>query len=137
MGMSTTKYVKEAVRNCTVNLSSYYGDKYRIPKKAEIPFIIGCDPELDTIPELDPNAVSNYLAIIGVLRWMIELVRINIITKMSLLSFHVALLREGHLEAAVHIMAHVGQRHSSRLIYDPSYPEINHSIFKECDCSEF
>ena len=63
--------------------------------------------------------------------------RIDIITKMSLLSSHVALPKEGRLEAAIHVMAHVGQRYNSRLMYDPSYPEIDHSDFKECDWSEF
>ena len=53
------------------------------------------------------------------------------------MSFHVALPREGHLEAAVHVMAHVSQRFNSRLVYDPTYPEIDHSVFKECDWSEF
>ena len=38
------------------------------------------DPELDTSPELDPDAVSYYLTIISILRWMIELGRIDIIT---------------------------------------------------------
>ena len=55
---------------------------------------------------------------------------------MSLLSSHVALIREGHLEAAMHVMAHVGQKYNSRLVYGPSYPEIDHSVFKECNCSE-
>ena len=34
-------------------------------------------------------------------------------------------------------MVHVGQRYNSRLVYDPSYPEIDHSAFKKCDLSEF
>ena len=34
-------------------------------------------------------------------------------------------------------MAHVGQRYNSRLVYDPWNPEIDHSIFKKCDWSEF
>ena len=50
---------------------------------------------------------------------------------------NVAFPREGHLEAAVHVVAHVGQRNNSRLVYDPSYPKIHLSIFKECDWSEF
>ena len=57
---------------------------------------------------------------------MIELGRIGIITKLSLLSSHIALSRERHLEAAVHVMAHVGL-----------CPEIDHSVFKECEWSEF
>ena len=80
-----------------------------MPNKAENPFKIGYDPELDINPELDPDAVSYYLTVIGILRWMIELGRIDIITEVSLLSSHMALPIEGHLEAGVHVMAHVGQ----------------------------
>ena len=78
---------------------------------------MGYDPELYTSPELDPDTASYYLTIIGILRWMVELGRIDRITKVSLLSSHVALLREGRLEAAVHIMAHVGQKYNYRLVY--------------------
>ena len=61
----------------------------------------------------------------------------KIITKVSLLSSHVALLREGHLDEAIHVMTHVGQRYNCRLRYNPSYPEIDQNPFKECDWSEF
>ena len=54
-----------------------------------------------------------------------------------LLSSHVALFREVYLGAAVHVMAHVGQRYKSRLVYDPSYPQIDHSDLRNCDWSEF
>ena len=30
-------------------------------------------------------------------------------------------------------MVHIGQRYDSRLVYDPSYPKIDHSDFKKCD----
>ena len=76
-----------------------------MPKKAENPFKMGYDPELDTSPELDPDAVSYYLTIIGILRWMVELGRIDIITEVSLLSSHVALPREEHLKALWHMLA--------------------------------
>ena len=79
-----------------------------MPKRAENPFKIGYDPELDTSPELDPDAGSDYLTIISILRWMIELGRIDIKTEVLLLSSCMALLRERHLEAGVHAMAHVG-----------------------------
>ena len=108
--MSPVKYVQEAVRNCTSHLEVNFGGKFRLPKKAENPVKMGHDPELDTSPELDPNAVSYYLIIIRILRCMIKLVRMNIITKVSVLSSRLALTIEGHLKAAVHIMAYVGQR---------------------------
>ena len=107
-----------------------------MPKKAENPYKMGYDPELDTSQELDPDAASYYLTIIGVLRWMIELGRIDIITEVSLLSSHITLPRDGHLEAAIHAMSH-GQSFNFRLVYDSSYPEIDHSVFKEFDWSEF
>ena len=112
--MSPTKYIREEVRNCTVHLSSNYGGKYRLPKKAENPFKMGYNPALDTIPELDPDAASYYLTIIAILRWMIALGRIDIIIKVSLWLSHIVLPREGHLEAAVHAKAHIGQRYNSR-----------------------
>ena len=49
-----------------------------MPKKAQNPFKMGYDPEMDTSPELDPDAISYYLIIIGIPRWMIELGRIDI-----------------------------------------------------------
>ena len=68
---------------------------------------------------------------------MIKLGRIDKVTKVSLLSSHVALPIEGHLEVAVHVMSHIDQRYNFRLLYDPSYPEIDHSVFRECYWSEF
>ena len=63
--MSPTRCVQEAVRNCIVHLSSNYGGKYKMPKMAENPFTMSYDPELDTSPELDPDAVSYYVTIIS------------------------------------------------------------------------
>ena len=82
------------------------------------------------------SAASYNLTIIGDLRWTIELGRIDIITKVSLLSSHIAHPRERHLEAAVHVMTHVGKRYKSRLVYEPLYPEIDCSFYKECDWLE-
>ena len=91
---------------------------------------MGYKQELDISPELDPNAVSYYLSINNVLRWMIKWGRIDMITKVPLVSSHVAFPREGHLEAAINVMTHIGQRYDSRLVYDPSYQEIDDSVFK-------
>ena len=49
----------------------------------------------------------------------------NIITKLSLLLSHMVLPKEGHLYAAVNVMDFDCQMYNSRLVYDPSYPEID------------
>ena len=99
--MSHVKYVQEAIRNCAVHLGANCGGRFRLPKKAKYPFKMGYDPKLYTSPELDPDKVYYYLTDISVVRWIVELGRIEIITKVLLLS---------SLVAAVHVMAHVGQR---------------------------
>ena len=68
---------------------------------------------------------------------MIDLGRINTITKVLLLSFYLALPRKAYLDAAVHVMTHVGERYDSRLVYNFSYLEIDCSVIKKCDCPEF
>ena len=92
-----------------------------MPKKAENP--------------LDPDAASYYLTIIGILRCMIEVGRIDILTKVLLSSSHVAFPRERHLKATVHVMHH-DQKYNSRIVYDLSFPEIDHSSFKKSDWSQ-
>ena len=66
--MSPINYVCEAVRNCAVYLLSSYGGIYRMPKKAGNPFKMVYDLELDISPELDPDGMSYYQTIIGILR---------------------------------------------------------------------
>ena len=117
-------------------MANYHG-RLRLLEKADDPFKMGYDPELDISLELELHAASNFQTIISVLRWMIKLRRIDILTKMSLLPSYVALPREGHLDAAVYVMAHVGQRYNSRLLYDSSHPKIDHSVFKKYDWLEF
>jgi hypothetical protein len=74
---------------------------------------------------------------IGILRWCVELGRVDIITEVSMLASHLALPREGHLEAVFHIFSYLDQKHNSRMAFDPTYPAIDKTKFKECDWKEF
>ena len=42
-------------------------------RKWKIPFKMSYDQEFDTSPEVGPDAVSYYLTVINILRWMTEL----------------------------------------------------------------
>ena len=68
---------------------------------------------------------------------MIKLGCIDINIKMSLLSSYSAMPRQGSLEAALHIMSYLKLRHNFRLAFYPFYPNIDHSNFWECDCTDF
>ena len=54
--MNPFKYVQEAFKNCTAHLAANDGGKLWLPKKAENPFKMGYDPELDASPELNTDA---------------------------------------------------------------------------------
>ena len=118
--MSPVKYVSEAVRNCAAPLAASYSGILKLPKKRENQFKMGYGQELNISSELEPDAASYFQTVMDILRWIIELERVNKITEVSLLSSHVALPR-GHLDTAVPVMAHVGQRYNSRLLH---YSEI-------------
>jgi hypothetical protein len=62
-------------------------------------------PELDESPELDPVKANFYQSQIGILRWCVELGRIDIITEVSMLSAYLCLLHEGHLDSVFHVCA--------------------------------
>lgn len=134
--LSPSKYVREAVSTCKDYLAANY-DGRTLAKRAPTPFARDYRPELDTTPELGAEEGSFYQSQIGVLRWMVELGRVDIITEVSLLSSHLALPREGHLEAVFRIFAYLNCKHNSRMIFDPTYPEIDMRAFKECDWKHF
>merc|ERR1712115_160224 len=96
------------------------------------------DAETDISPELGPELVSKYQSWIGVLRWMVELGRVDVITEASLLSSQLALPRESHLEALLHLFAHLGDKHNARLALDPTYPEIDQDhAFINCNWKNY
>ena len=78
-----------------------------------------------------------YQHLIGVLHWMLELGRVDIITEVSILAWQTAAPCMGHLDAALHVMSYLKMKHNARMVYDPSYPKIDMSDFKTNDWTEF
>ena len=68
---------------------------------------------------------------------MVELGRVDIIREVSLLSSHLALSREGHLDAMLHVFAYLKAKHNSTVAFDPSYPHVDYDQFYECDWKDF
>jgi hypothetical protein len=103
---------------------------YRLPRKASTPMSTSYRPELDVSATLDPKLANYYQSLIGVLRWAVEIGRIDITTEVSMLATHMAMPREGHLNAVFRVFAYLKMKHNSRLIYDPSYPKVDINLFK-------
>ena len=86
-------------------------------------------PELDVTPELNSTDATYYQSLIGILRWMVELGRIDICLEVSMMSSHLALPREGHLEQVLHIFGYLKKYHNGTLVNDPSDPVIDEEKF--------
>ena len=128
--MSSSKYVQESISN----VRKYIHDKeYKIPKSATSPFPREYRPEIDVSEELSQDDASFYQSQIGVLRWIVELGRVDIIVETSMLASHVTLPRIGHLEAMLHIFGYLHNRHNARIAFDPTIPDINQDEFVRRD----
>jgi hypothetical protein len=95
------------------------------------PFPTDYRPELDITPELTGDEESYFHSQVGVLRWIVELGRIDIVTEVSCLASCLALPRKGHLEAVFYLFAYLKKRHNGTIVLDPSYPEVDLSFFND------
>ena len=127
--MSPSKYVQESVQKCETHLKEHFNGKYSLLKDAVNPFAYHYEPEVEVSEPLDPDMASYYQYLIGIMQWMVELGRLDIATEVSMLSSHNEYPREGHFEAALHIMAYLKGTHNSRLALDQTYPDIEYETF--------
>ena len=129
---SSSQYVQEAVKN----VEEYLKRKdQKLPSYAPAPFTSNYRPEIDISAELDPESASYYQSLIGILRWIVELGRIDITCEVSLMASMMALPRIGHLQQLFHIFAYLKQRHNAEMVFDPSTPDIDMNMFPKQDWS--
>ena len=131
--MGSKSYVKEAIRNIKKQLSH---NKLRFNKKLldpkyspKAPFSsIDYRSELDVSTECDDDQINYFQNLIGVLRWIVELGRIDIAYKVSLLSKFLARPRTGHIYQALHVFKYLETYINNDLSFDPLYQKFN-SLF--------
>ena len=85
---SSTQYVQDSVNNVEQYLK-VKGKK--LLAKAPAPFQKNYCPEIDMTEELGEYDEAYYHSFIGVLRWIVELGRVDINTELWMLSSHLAL----------------------------------------------
>jgi len=136
---SSSQYVNSAVKNVEEYLAKQENPRWKMPKKAETPLQTSYRPELDVSPELGPIEAAYYMSLIGILRWIVELGRVDICLECSMMSSHLALPREGHIEQVFQMFTYLKKYHNTEMVFDPSDPVINESDFELRDwtSSEF
>lgn len=131
---SSSQYVKEAVKN----VKEYLAESDRqLMRHAKAPITANYKPELDQSEELDDATATYYQSLIGILRWIVEIGRVDICVEVSMLSFFLTNPREGHLQQVYHIFAFLKSHHNARLVFDPTYPILDPNAFSKCDWSPF
>ena len=132
---SADKYLAESVKNVEAQLAEK-GNK--LPSKGCVaPLQSNYRPELDTSAELGVEGLRYYQELIGILRWGVELGRLDILLEVSLMSAYLASPREGHLEQVIHIFAYLKQHPKRKIAFDPNRPKIDGSRFTKYDWEDF
>ena len=132
--LSSEKYVKTAVTNVEESLAR---TGLRLPSKCLTPIMSGYHPSEDTTKELDAEGTRYYQELIGVLRWAIELGKVDMLLEVALLSSHLALPHVGHLQQVYHIFGYLKNSPRRRLFFDPDHPKISEDRFMTYDWMDF
>ena len=124
--------MQSVIKNVEAYVGRLKNSHLKIPSKAETPLTTSYRPELDGLSELTPRDSAYYQSLIGILRWIVELRRIDICLEVLMMSSHLAMPRKGHLDL-LHIFTYIHKYHNTKLVYDPSDPVVEHDVFEQRD----
>ena len=132
--LSSEKYLKASVNNVEATLRI---NNSKLPSNCPAPCTAGYHLAEDTSKELNADGTRLFQELIGVLRWAMEIGRLDILLEVSLLSSHLAMPRAGHLQEVYHIFGYQKQSPRRRLFLDPDHPVISEDRFKKFDWEDF
>ena len=116
------------------NVVEYLSKRNKVlAAKAASPLTCNYRPEVNVSEELGPQEASYYHSLIGILHWIVELGRVDINCEVSMMSSHLALPREGHLQEVLHIFAYLKKHMNSEMVFGPSLPETDMDSFAKQD----
>jgi hypothetical protein len=136
--MSSEKYVKSAIVTVEALLDEDEGEvRYHLKTTAKTPFPTSYKPELDLTKELREDMISRYRQLIGILRWSVEIGRLDVYLETALLSQYLASPREGHLEAVYHIFAYLKANKKCAVVFDPAPVALDEDTFASVSQEEW
>ena len=126
--MSAHDYLQQACKTVR-ELTEKEGRRW-ISKRKNV-MIEAYRPECDVSNLLGDELSTRYMQLIGILRWGVELGRIDIITEVTMLSSYNCSPREGHLEALYQIFEYVHSHLRSTVVFDSSRPTFDYGRFTD------
>ena len=97
----------------------------------------GYRSETDTLSKLKSEGLIQYQDMAGVLRWVVELVRADILLETALMSNYLALPCRRHLEHIFHIFGYLKVNPKRNPCFDPQHPAIDEHLFAAHNLSDF
>ena len=125
--LGSESYVKEATRICE-KLMTTHDLKFTSTKRngRKTPFSTqDYRPELDDTLYCDSTLLTVYQNLIGVLRWICELGRLDILHEVSIMSQYLAQPRIGHLHQTLNIFYYLKHHNRSYISLDPTRFDID------------
>ena len=129
---SSSQYVQDACSNVKRHLMSKGKSQMKTVKS---PCSCKYQPKIDILKPLSLTDVAYFQSLIGILRWIVELGRVDIAVEVSMLALMMALPRQGHLEEIFHIFSYLSDKHNVEMVFDLTVPDINDEDFPKHDWS--
>ena len=123
---SSSKYIQEAINSLEIHLERR---GYKLKNKASTPIGVGYRPECDMSKLCDEDDARLYLSLIGTLRWMVEIGRVDLTCEVSMMASYSAMPTEGHVYQLFHMFSYLKEHHNSCMVFYPSYPDIDLDAF--------
>ena len=89
--------------------------------------------ETNTFPKLKSEGVAQYQYMVGLLRWEVDLGRVDILLETALMSTYLAFPHRGHLEHIFHVFGYLKANPKRKLCFDPQHPKIHEHLFDAND----
>ena len=133
--LSADEYLQKAIPT----IEERYGKlEEKFPKsKLGIPAATDYHPEIDNTKELSEEETNVYQSYIGILRWAVEIGRIDLAYTASTLAKFMASPREGHLVALLTVFAYIKKHMTSKIVVDCEKRDWSDIEWSSGDWSEF
>ena len=132
--MSSEKYFKASVENVELKLEK---SNCRLPYRYVTPVATIYHPSEDVTKEMNAEGPQLYQKLIGILRWAVEIGRVDILLEVFLLSSQLALPCVGHLQAIYRVFGYLMQLPKRKMYFDPSKPMIPADRLQKFDREDF
>ena len=115
--LSSTHYLQEFLKISTKLLDEV---EFKVPTRGNHPFSnLKYRPELDVTDFCNERQIRVFQQILGMLRWLIELGRIDVLLETTLLASFLMSPRIGHLTQLANIVAYLKKHQRSSILMDP------------------